>query len=52
VPPAGMLPWLPAVEVEADEAAAIRAGRRRAQAEVRTLCEGELVAVGQVVMPV
>jgi tRNA pseudouridine55 synthase len=52
VPPAGMLLWLPAVEVEADEAAAIRAGRRRAQAEARTLCEGELVAVGRVVMPV
>jgi tRNA pseudouridine55 synthase len=51
-PPAEMLPWLPAVEVEADDAAAIRAGRRRAQPDTRTLCEGELVAVGRVVMPV
>ena len=51
VPPAEALPFLPAVEVDADEAAAIRAGRRRAQADVRTLCDGELVAVGRVVMP-
>ena len=45
------LPFLPAVEVDADEAAAIRAGRRRAEPETRTLCGGELVAVGHVVMP-
>jgi tRNA pseudouridine55 synthase len=51
VPPAELLPWLPAVEVSADEAAAIRAGRRHAEPEVRTVSEGELVAVGRVVMP-
>jgi hypothetical protein len=51
VPPAEMLPWLPSVEVGADEAALIRTGRRRAQPETRTLSDGELVALGRVVMP-
>ena len=51
VPPAEALPFLPAVEVDAEEAAAIRTGRRRAQPDVRTLCDGRLVAVGRVVMP-
>jgi len=51
LPPADALPWLPAVEVGADEAAAIRSGRRRARPETRTLHEGELVAVGGVMMP-
>jgi tRNA U55 pseudouridine synthase TruB len=51
VPPADALPFLPAVEVDTDEAAAIRAGRRRAEPDARTLCGGELVAVGRVVMP-
>lgn len=51
VPPAEMLPWLPTVEVGVDEAALIRTGRRRAQPETRTLSDGELVAVGRVVMP-
>ena|SRR5581483_1249986 len=51
LPAAEALPWLPAVEVGAAEAAAIRAGRRRAQPEVRTIHGGELVAVGGVVMP-
>jgi tRNA pseudouridine55 synthase len=51
VPPAEALPFLPAVEVGADVAAAIRTGRRRAASDVRTLCGGELVAVGRVVMP-
>ena len=51
LPPAEALPFLPAVDVDADGAAAIRTGRRRAQADVRTLCGGELVAVGRVVMP-
>jgi tRNA pseudouridine55 synthase len=51
VPPAQALPFLPAVEVDADEAAAIRTGRRRAQPDARTLCAGGLVAVGRVVMP-
>jgi tRNA U55 pseudouridine synthase TruB len=51
VPPAEALPFLPAVEVEAAEAAAIRHGRERAAPDVRTLSDGELVAVGRVVMP-
>ena len=51
LPPAELLPWLPAVEVSADEAAAIRTGRRHAEPETRTVSEGELVAVGRVVMP-
>jgi hypothetical protein len=49
--PAEMLPWLPEVEVGPDEAEAIRAGRRHAAADTRTLSDGELVAVGRVVMP-
>jgi tRNA pseudouridine55 synthase len=52
LPAAEALPFLPAVEVGAEEASAIRAGRRRAEPEVRTLSGGELVAVGGVVMPV
>lgn len=51
LPPAEALPFLPAIEVSAEEAAAIRAGRRRAPAETRTLLDGELVAVGRVVLP-
>jgi tRNA pseudouridine55 synthase len=51
VPPAEALPFLPAVDVGADEAAAIRSGRLRAAPDARTLCDGELVAVGRVVMP-
>jgi tRNA pseudouridine55 synthase len=51
LPPAEALPFVPAVEVGAEEAAAIRAGRARAQSAVRTLHDGELVAVGRVVMP-
>jgi tRNA pseudouridine55 synthase len=45
------LPFLPAVEVDAAEAAAIRSGRLRALPETRSLHDGELVAVGSVVMP-
>jgi hypothetical protein len=45
------LPFLPAGVVVGEEAAAIRTGRRRAQPDVRTLCDGRLVAVGRVVMP-
>src|SRR4029453_9947714 len=41
----------PGGAVEAEEAAAIRTGRRRAEPDVRTLCDGRLVAVGRVVMP-
>ena len=51
LPPAEALPWLPAVEVTAEEAAAIRGGRRHAEPDARTLLDGELVAVGRVVMP-
>ncbi len=51
LPPAEALPFLPAIEVSAEEAAAIRAGRRRPPAETRTLLNGELVAVGRVVLP-
>jgi tRNA pseudouridine55 synthase len=49
--PAEALPFLPAVEVSPEEAAAIRSGRAHAQPEVRTLLDGELVAVGGVVLP-
>lgn len=52
LPAAEALPFLPAVDVGAEEAAAIRGGRVRARADVRTLHGGELVAVGRVVMPV
>ena len=51
LPPAEALPFLPAVEVDAEEAAAIRTGRRAGARGHRTLCDGELVAVGRVVMP-
>jgi tRNA pseudouridine55 synthase len=51
LPPAEMLPWLPAVEVGAEEAEAIRRGRRRAELDARTVHDGELVAVGRVVIP-
>ena len=51
IPPAAALGWLPEVDVSVDEAAAIRAGRLRAAEGTRTLCDGELVAVGRVVMP-
>jgi tRNA pseudouridine55 synthase len=51
LPAAAALPFLPVAEVSAEDAAAVRAGRRRAEPAVRTLCDGELVAVGRVVMP-
>jgi tRNA pseudouridine55 synthase len=51
LPAAEALPFLPVVEVTLDEAAAIRSGRRRARDDTRTVCEGELIAVGRVVMP-
>jgi tRNA pseudouridine55 synthase len=50
-PAAEALPFLPVVAVTAEEAAAIRGGRRRAATDTRTLLDGELVAVGKVVMP-
>ncbi len=52
LPAAEALPFLPAVEVTPDEAAAIRGGRSHAAADTRALLDGELVAVGRVVMPV
>ena len=52
LPAVEALPFLPAVEVDADEAEAIRTGRRRAAPDARTIHDGELVAVGSVVMPV
>jgi tRNA pseudouridine55 synthase len=51
LPAAEALPFLPAVEVTPDEAAAIRGGRSHAAANTRALLDGELVAVGRVVMP-
>jgi len=51
LPAAAALPFLPAVGVTAEEAEEIRAGRRRAAPEARTMCDGELVAVGGVVLP-
>ena len=51
LPAAEALPFLPAIEVAAAEADAIRSGRSRAPADARTLHDGELVAVGRVVMP-
>jgi tRNA pseudouridine55 synthase len=51
LPAAEALPFLPVVEVTPDEAAAIREGRSHAPADTRALLDGELVAVGRVVMP-
>ncbi len=51
IPAADALPFLPAVTVDAETAAAIAAGRRHADAGVRTLHDGRLVAVGRVVLP-
>ena len=51
LPAAEALPFLPAVGVTAEEAAEIRSGRRKAAPAARTTCDGELVAVGTVVMP-
>jgi tRNA pseudouridine55 synthase len=50
LPAAEALPFLAAAEVDAETAAAIRSGRKRAEPDVRTLHDGELVAVGSVVM--
>ncbi len=51
VPPAEMLPFLPLVEVSAEEARAVRQGRKRFDEEVRVVSAGELVAVGRTVLP-
>jgi tRNA pseudouridine55 synthase len=51
LPPAEALPFLPSLEVSADEARDIRSGRRRLSDRVRVLCNGELVAVDGTVLP-
>jgi tRNA pseudouridine55 synthase len=51
LPPAEALAFLPAVEVDAADASAIRQGRRRVDQRVRVLCGGELVAVNGTVLP-
>ena len=51
VPPAEALAFLPARNVDGEEAAAIRQGRQRVRELVRVLCEGELVAVNGTVLP-
>jgi tRNA pseudouridine55 synthase len=51
LPTVDALPFLPVIEVSAEEAVAVRTGRRRAEEGARTICAGELVAVGRVVFP-
>ena len=51
LPPVEALPFLPLVEVSADEAQAIRTGRTRHDEPVRVVHDGELVAVDGTVMP-
>ncbi len=51
LPPVEALPFLPLLEVDADEARAIRAGRSRRDEAVRVVHDGELVAVNGTVMP-
>jgi tRNA pseudouridine55 synthase len=51
LPPAEALPFLPLLEVDADEARAIRSGRSRRDDRVRVVHDGELVAVDGTVMP-
>jgi tRNA pseudouridine55 synthase len=51
VPPADALAFLPALEVDAAGALAIRQGRRHVDDRVRVLCGGELVAVNGTVLP-
>ena len=51
LPPVEALPFLPLVEVGADEAQAIRTGRTRHDEPVRVVHDGELVAVDGTVMP-
>jgi len=51
VPPAEALAFLPALDVDEEEARAIRQGRRRVAERVRVLCGGELVAVNGTVLP-
>jgi tRNA pseudouridine55 synthase len=49
--PADALPFLPALEVDEDTAAAIRQGRERITDDVRVICAGELVSVDGTVIP-
>jgi tRNA pseudouridine55 synthase len=49
--PVEALPFLPLLEVDAEAARAIRAGRSRHDESVRVVHEGELVAVNGTVMP-
>jgi tRNA pseudouridine55 synthase len=51
VPPADALAFLPARDVDEEEAKAIRQGRLRVLERVRVLCRGELVAVNGTVLP-
>jgi tRNA pseudouridine55 synthase len=51
LPPVEALPFLPLVEVDAEEAEAIQAGRSRHEEPVRVVHEGKLVAVNGTVMP-
>ena len=51
LPPAEALPFLPAREVDAVTATAIRQGRHRVEEDVRVLHAGELVAVDGTVLP-
>jgi tRNA pseudouridine55 synthase len=51
VAPAEALPFLPMLEVEPEEARAIRQGRSRVSEPVRVVCRGELVAVDGTVLP-
>jgi tRNA pseudouridine55 synthase len=51
VPPTEVLPFLPLVEVSAEEARAVRQGRQRFDEAVRVVSAGELVAVGRTVLP-
>jgi tRNA pseudouridine55 synthase len=51
LPPVDVLPFLPVVEVSAEEAREVRQGRRRFDETVRVTSAGELVAVGRTVMP-
>ena len=51
VPPSEVLPFLPLVEVSAEEAREVRLGRQRFDEAVRVVSAGELVAVGRTVMP-
>jgi tRNA pseudouridine55 synthase len=49
--PVETLPFLPLVEVDEEEARAIRTGRRQREDQVRVVHGGELVAVNGTVLP-